>query len=200
MREEEIIKFLKENIEPLTDRIYGDGYRAAVYLTDGTYLPCVIFRKTEFLVKQAIKRFKEEQTGKSIFAKLTGPGYPEIVKIFVASGNKINHYDIKSVEKSKYAFPPHIQKQIHGETSMSWTAFVAKLKDGKHIGFGTAYINEFFDMPDEYSVDDIVEIINDSYAFQDGKVVAHRDSGRKNMDKAILYREKPYFDCYLDSL
>ncbi len=200
MREEEIVKYLKENIEPLSDRIYGDGYRAAVYLTDDTYLPCVIFRKTGHLVKQAIKRFKEEQKGKSIFAKSSGLGYPEIVKTFVASGNKINQYDIKSVEKSKYAFPPHIQKQIRGETSMSWTAFVAKLKDGKHIGFGTTYINEFFDMPDYYSVNDIVEIINDSYAFQDGTVVAHRDSGRKNMDNAILYREKPYFYCYLDSL
>lgn len=72
---------------------------------------------------------------------------------------------------------------------MSWIAFVAKLKDGKHIGFVTTYINEFFDFPDDYSVNAIVEIIKDSYAFQDGTVVAHRDSGRKNMDK-LFYTEK----------
>lgn len=83
---------------------------------------------------------------------------------------------------------------------MSLTDFVAKMKDEKHIGFGTTYINEFFDFPDDYSVNDIVEIINDSYAFQDGTIVAHRDSGRKNMDKVILYREEPFIDCYLDSL
>ena len=39
MCKEGIIKFLKENTEPLPSQSYGTGYRASVYLIDGTYLP-----------------------------------------------------------------------------------------------------------------------------------------------------------------
>src|SRR5712664_2974149 len=44
MKSSEIIKFLKMEIEPLPDDICGNRYRAAAYLTDGTYLPCVVFQ------------------------------------------------------------------------------------------------------------------------------------------------------------
>jgi len=57
----EIISFLKNNIEPLEDGFYGAGYRAATYLKDGTYLPCVIFRNTKKTVDLAIKRLKKNK-------------------------------------------------------------------------------------------------------------------------------------------
>ena len=63
-RTENIIKFLKNNIEPIENNIYGLGYRASAYLTDGTFLPCVIFRNPDNYVNLALKRFKEEQKGK----------------------------------------------------------------------------------------------------------------------------------------
>ena len=112
---EDIIKFLKDNIEPLEDNAYGLGYRASVYLTDGTFLPCVIFRNSKTVVNLAIRRFKEEQTGKGIFNRSSGLGYYNIVKTFVTSGNCINDYDIDRVEKSKFAFPLNIQRQIQGK-------------------------------------------------------------------------------------
>ena len=50
-QKDKIIKFLKENIEPLEDNAYGLGYRASVYLTDGTFFSIrnefvIFFRNT----------------------------------------------------------------------------------------------------------------------------------------------------------
>ena len=69
MNNSEIIQFLKDNIEPLKKEFEGNQYRCSAYLKDGTYLPCVIFQNPGPTVNQAIKRLKEERTGKSIFAK-----------------------------------------------------------------------------------------------------------------------------------
>ena len=200
---EDIIKFLKGNIEPLDDNVYGLGYRASVYLTDGTFLPCVIFRNPKTTVNLAIRRFKEEQTGKSIFSRSSGLGYYDIVKTFVTSGNCINDYDIDRVEKSKFAFPLTIQSQIRGETTMGWTGFSAKMKDGKFFGFGTSFHWEFFQMPDGYSVYDIEEIINHSYVLQNGELRSHRKGNQSRPDEyknAVVYRERPFFECYIDNL
>ena len=201
--EEDISKFLKEEIEPLQDSAYGFGYRAAAYLKDGTYLPCVIFRNPSTIIQLAIRRFKEEMNGNGIFNKTKGVGYYNIVKNFVTEGNKINEYDIERVEKSHYAFPLTIQNQITGETTMGWTGFAAKMKDGKHFGFGTSFSFEFFSMPNGYTVDDITEIINHSYVLDTGEIRSHRQGPLTRPEEyknAIVYREKPYFDCYIDNL
>jgi hypothetical protein len=200
---EDIIKFLKDNVEPLEDNNYGLGYRASVYLTDGTFLPCVIFRNSKAVVNLAIRRFKEEQSGKGIFNRSSGLGYSEIVKTFVTSGNCINDYDIGKVEKSKFAFPLNIQRQIHGETTMGWTGFVGKMKDGKHFGFGTAFHWEFFQMPDGYIGDDIEEIINHSYVLKNGELRSHREGPQtrpEEFNDAVVYRERPFFECYIDNI
>ena len=200
---EDIIKFLKDNVEPLEDSAYGPGYRASIYLLDGTFLPCVIFRNPKAIVNLAIRRFKEEQSGKSIFNRSSGLGYYDIVKNFVTKGNCINDYDIDRVEKSKFAFPLSIQKQIHGETTMGWTGFVAKMKDGIHFGFGTTFHWEFFQMPENYSTNDIEEIINHSYVLNTGELRSHREGPQTRPDvykNAVVYRERPFFECYLDNL
>ena len=200
---DEIIKFLKDNIEPLQDSVYGLGYRASVYLTDGTFLPCVIFRNPNTIVNLAIRRFKEEQPENGIFKRKSGVSYYNIVKNFVATGNCINDYDIDRVEKSKFAFPLNIQKQIQGETTMGWTGFAAKMKDGSYLGFGTNFRWEFFNMPDNYSVEDIEEIINHSYVLKTGELRSHRQGPLTRPEEykdAIVYRERPYFECYLDNL
>ncbi len=203
LSETDIIKFLKDNIQPLDNNSFGIGYRASATLKDGTFLPCVIFRNPATIVNLAIRRFKEEQSGKSIFAKSSGLGYREIVKTFVTSGNCVNLYDIAKVEKSRFAFPLHIQKQIRGETSMSWTAFVAKFKDGRQLSFGTTWVWEFFDLPDDYNVEDITEIINNSYLLKTGEVVGHRSSfdretRRDEMEK--IHNDRQFFECFIDNL
>lgn len=200
---ENIIKFLKENIEPLEDKVYGLGYRASVYLTDGTFLPCVIFRNPKEIVNLAIKRFKDEKTGNGIFNRSSGFGYYNTVKNFVTNGNCINDYDIDRVEKSRFAFPLKIQNQIRGETTMGWTGFTAKMIDGRYFGFGTTFRWEFFQMPDNYSVDDIEEIINHSYVLQNGELRSHREGNLTFTDdykNAVVYRERPFFECFIDNL
>jgi len=193
----EIISYLKSNIEPLEDEFYGAGYRAAAYLTDGTYLPCVIFRNTNKTVDLAMKRFKEEQTGCSFFENATN-GYYEIAKTFIAKGNRVDERDIASVEMSKYAFPLSILRQIKGETGMGWTGFVAKMKDDRYVGFVTYSHTEFFFMPESYSVEDIVEIINHSYVTKTGEL--HSFSQLEDYGKVVIHRECPFFVCYMDDL
>lgn len=199
---EDIIKFLKENIEPLADDAYGPGYRASVYLLDGTYLPCVLFRNASTIVDKALRRFKEEQELKIIFSRSTKSKYREIVKTFVASGNRVNYYDIAKVEKSPFAFPLSVQNQIKGETAMSWTAFVAKFKDGRLLNFGTTWNWEFFDIPNNYSIDEATEIINNSYVTKNGDVIMHRSIGRtiEWNELAEIHKDKQFFVCYVDHL
>ena len=202
IQEKEIIKFLKDKIEPLENDSYGTGYRASVYLVDGTFLPCVIFRNSKTIVELAIRRFEEEQTGRSIFSKSSRLGYYDIVKNFVARGNCINAYNIGKISKSKFAFPLSILKQIHGETHMSWTGFVGRMKDGECFSFGTTFLMEFFDMPEKYSVEDIDEIINHSYISKLGEIRSCYAEIEKPTDKHndLIYRERPYFECFLDNL
>ena len=198
---EEIITFLKDNIEPIPDQIYGDGYRAAVTLTDGLYLPCVLFRSSDKLVELAVRRFKEERSGKSVFARSSGMGYKEIVKTFVATGNCINHYSIAKVEASDFAFPLQTLRQINGETKMGWTGFIATMKDGKQFAFGTSFLVDFFTMPQGYLPTDITEIINHSYFDKQGQLKSyHSPDVYQEFDRSMVYRERPYFECYLDGL
>jgi hypothetical protein len=196
-----IIRFIKQNIEPLEDSIYGHGYRAAVYLKDGTYLPCVIFRNAAPLTNLALKRFKEEKKRKGIFT--SAAGYYQVVKSFVGSGNRLNDFDIDRIEESKYAFPVHIQKQIIGETTMGWTGFAAKMKDGNFFGFGTNLRTEFFQLPEGYEASDIEKIINHSYVTVDGKLRFHKVPFAKLPDDyndELIYRERMFFECFLDEL
>ena len=202
MTESDILSFLKNNIEPREDYFYGKGYRASVQLVDGLFLPCVVFRNPNYKSELAIKRFKEEKSGRRIFFNPSN-GYKEIVKTFVTEGNRVNFCDIACVEISRYAFPISILKQIKSETTMSWTGFSAKMKDGKYFGFGTTFLFEFFQMPEHYSGNDINEIINHSYVLKTGEICSHAvpfADFPKNYCDAVVYRERPFFECYIDNL
>lgn len=197
----DIIKFLKDNVEPSLDNNYGLGYRASAYLTDGTFLPCVVFRNPSTVVNLAIKRLKDEQSGKSVFSRASGLGYYEIVKNFVTNGNCVNHYDIANVELSRHAFPSSILKQIKGETKMGWTGFVAKMKDGKQFAFGTDFYFDFFDMPPNYQPSDISEIINHSYIGKDNELKSyHAPDVYDIFTHDMVLRSKPFFECFIDSI
>jgi len=194
-----IISFLKQEIQPLEDSKYGDGYRVAAYLRDGTFLPCVVFRNADKTIELAMKRFKDEQTEKSIFSKPSGMGYREAIKSFVTSGNCVNHYHIAKVEKSRHAFPIDVIKQIRGETKMGWTGFVAKMKDGKQFAFGTDWYLSFFNMPDNYKAEDIEEIIN--HIDSQGQLKSyHSPDVYEVFKKSMVFESKPFFECYVDEL
>src|SRR5690348_1541652 len=187
--QDQLAKFLKSSIEPLNDSIYGNRYRAAVRLLDGTHLPCVVFQSKKLQVELALYRFNQLQPQPS--------QYNMVVESFVANGSRIADYVISEVEPSPYAWPITVLKQIHGETVMSWTAFVVEMKDGTMHSYGTSFCFEFFDLPEGYSYKDIARIHSGmTYSPQQGL----REFSLDSLQSGRIYREKPFFTCYLDQL
>jgi len=197
MKESEIIDFVKDKIKPLHDFAYKSPvYRCSANLTDGLYLPCVTIQSRQAYVDLAIRRFKEcRDAASGVLKRLmlrTKPAnsindYRTIVGTFVCGGNSINYYDIKNLAESPFAIPPERMAEIIGETYMNWTQFTARMKDGRQFQFGTTYSMEFFDMPDGYTAGDIVKIIS-----------ATRGTPPNFQEK--VFREKPFFVCYIEGL
>lgn len=189
MNGDELATFLRDNIEPLKDPIYGDRYRAAAHLTDGTHLPCVVFQPRRKLVDLALRRFEELRKNKE--------QYRDVVASFVADGSSVAYWDIKTVEASPFAWPIRLLKTIHGETAMGWTAFVVEMKDGTMHSYGTQFNVEFFDLPQTYSYQDIARI-HSGFVFSEAK--KFEQFSMAAIKTVRPYREKPFFTCCLDEL
>jgi hypothetical protein len=198
----QILEYLKTGVEAIPDSIYGNGYRCSAYLTDGTFLPCVVLRKSEPVTDLALRRFEEEKCSKGVFQRGPGESYRQIVRRFVVSGNHVNHYDIASVEPSRFAIPLSLLGQIQGETSMGWTGFVLQMNDGKLFAMGTTFLAEFFNVPEGYSFNDVVAVHNHAYVSQEGELrelnqgMSERSA---DYDASRVLRERPYFVCYYDA-
>jgi hypothetical protein len=194
-----IQEFIKSVEEPFPDSNYGEGYRCSAYLNDGLYLPCVIIRRNKQYVDLACRRFEEEKKGRGIF-KSNKNGYRDIVKTFVATGNRVNEYDIKSVEISRFALPLSLLSKIKGETVMGWTGFVFEMMDGKMFSFGSSFLFSFFELPDGYDFNDVVKVHNHAFISEDGKLISIKGMSdfEKQYTPSKVYRERPYFECYID--
>jgi hypothetical protein len=196
MRDDELTRFVRDNIEPLEDSIYGNRYRAAARLSDGTYLPCVVFQSKQAQTKLALRRFKELRWKRS--------QYEAVVESFVASGSSVAGYHIKGVELSPFAWPAELLRTIHGETSMGWTAFVAEMKDGSMFSYGTQFCVEFFDLPAGYTYADVQQIHSGMvYSKTRGLEAFSADAYKETVDKyahSPCLRERPFFTCYIDAL
>jgi hypothetical protein len=131
MKTGELTRFLTENVEPLSHPIYGNRYRAAARLTDGTYLPCVVFQSKKTQVELALRRFKQ--------VRWKASQYKAVIESFVSKGSRVADYDLKAVEMSPYAWPVELLNTIHGETTMGWTAFVAEMTDATMHPYGTQF-------------------------------------------------------------
>jgi hypothetical protein len=164
-----INEYLKTGVEEITDPAYGSGYRCSAYLTDGTFLPCVMLRSSAATVQLAMRRFKEEQKGIGVFGRRKD-AYEQIVKSFVTSGNLINSYDIARVEASRFAVPLALLRQIEGETTMGWTGFVLEMNDGQSLAFGTTFRSDFLDLPEGYAFTDVRKVHNHSYVTPAGEI------------------------------
>ena len=129
----------------------------------------------------AIKRFDDTR-------KSTDPdmGYRAIVRTFVTQGNAVNDYDLRELSLSPFAIPSARGREIGGETAMGWTEFYAAMCDGREFRFGTTFLTEFFDMPEGYTASDIMRIVP---AVRGAQPRAEK-----------LYREKPFFTCFVDGL
>jgi hypothetical protein len=185
VKDEEIALFAT-TLERIDWPHQGPAYRCAAYLNDGLYLPCVVIASRKAATDLAVRRFDETRVSTlgafRLGRRRAGRGYREVVSTFVASGNRVNGYDIARLEKSRFAIPLARLAEVHGETSMSWTQFTAVMRDGREYSFGTTFLMEFFAMPEGYSGDDIVA------------VVSHKRG------EGELFRERPFFTCRVDGL
>jgi len=189
IKPEVLTNFLKNKIEPLNHESYGNRYRAAVRLIDDTYLPCVVFQSKKAQVDLALRRFQQLRD--------QSDQYRAVVEVFAAGGSRISDYQIKAIELSPFAWPIQILSTIHGETIMSWTAFVAEMKDGTKYSYGTSFSVEFFDLPHGYSHADIAKIHSGMVYSQE---LGLRDFSMELQTQIDAYREKPFFTCYLKEL
>ena len=185
MNVKEIVRFAKDRIPPIGPN--RNVYRCSAYLTDGTYLPCVALENPAERVELAMRRFDESRSAKVG----VGMDYRPIVTSFVAKGNKVNDYDLSRIELSPYAIPLERLQEIRGETSMSWTEFTAVMDDGKEFPFGTRFLMEFFEMPEGYSAQRIQRIIPHEIG---------KPRFRPGEAQVRVFRERPYFICYIESI
>jgi hypothetical protein len=184
MRIEEIVEFLQKNIEPLPpSKPYGARYRVSATLKDGLYLPCVVFQSASHTIDLAIRRFDETRGNESLNIM---QDYRAIVRNFVTKGNTLNDYDVHEIGISDFAIPLARSREIQGETSMGWTAFRGIMHDGAEFHFGTSFLMEFFEMPDGYTAKDIQKIIP-------AAPLEKRFTGK-------IYRERPFFTCFIDGI
>lgn len=189
IKEADLVDYLRREIEPQEHPIYGKQYRAAAKLIDGAYLPCVIFQGRNSRVNLALKRFKELRWRKR--------EYEDVVSTFVSRGSNIANWAIASVEQSPFAWPAAILKTIHGETTMSWTSFVAEMVDGTLHSFGSTFSFEFFELPEGYSYRDIKKIHSGMVYSEKNGITPY---SLTSLEEAVVYRERPFFTCYLDQI
>jgi hypothetical protein len=189
MKPEDMASFVKTNVEPLKDKIYGNRYRVAAQLDDGTFLPCLVLQSKKAQVELALRRFKQLRWKRS--------QYNLVVATFVASGSRVAVHRIRDIEISPFAWPTELLKTIRGETTMGWTAFVTEMKDGTMHSYGTPFNFEFFNLPAGYSHLDIRKI-------HSGMVYSHGAGleafSMETMAEIKPYRDMPFFTCYLETL
>jgi hypothetical protein len=171
MDESAIASYVREHVEPLPHPHYGSRYRVAATLKDGLNLPCVIISSKTSRLALAQKRFTETRMEESILS------------VFICSGNRVNHYDIAALSISPFAIPLSNLKNMGGETSMGWTQFHVTMDDDKDFIFGTGFDGEFFSMPEGYSAANVK------------KITPAQQSEPRVMKE--IYREKPFFECFI---
>ena len=187
-------------VPPIDDSIYGPMYRCSLTLKDGTFLPCAVLQSRDRIVELAMRRFEEEKRGGGLFGKRNA--YREIVSNFVANGNSVNDYDVASACESRFAIPLALLSQIHGETSMGWTGWVFRMRDGRAFSYGTSFSTEFFQLPEGYEFSDVVEVVNHSYLDVDGTVTSLKRASSlpTRYRPAAVLRERAFFSCAVDGL
>jgi hypothetical protein len=194
------VRNITSRVQPLKDSIYGSRYRCALTLKDGTFLPCAVIQSKERIVELAKRRIKEEMQGRG---HLGGDDpYGQIVATFVARGNRINDYDVASSDISKYAIPQALLAQIHGETTMGWTGWVFRMRDGQLFSYGSSFHTEFFQLPEGYDFSDVIEVINHSFVDSAGAVVELREGEvlPAHYPPAAALRERVFFTCAVDGI
>ncbi len=193
----DFVKEIINTVEPLPDPRYGPQYRCSVTLKDGTFLPCVILQSRQRLIEFAKRRILEERRSRK---RIVADRFGHVLSVFVASGNRVSDYQVSSASESKYAIPLNLLSQIHSETSMGWTGWVFKMNDGKLFSYGTSFNFEFFELPENYSFANVVEVINHSFVDATGAVISLETGEPENYVRSTVFRERVHFMCAVDGI
>src|SRR5262249_26098629 len=152
------------------------------------------------LVELAKRRIREEIDGKG---RIGGNDpFGQLLSSFIAGGNRVNDYDVKSATPSRYAPPLSLLKQIRGETTMAWTGWVFEMSDGALFSYGSSFHMEFFDLPPNYTFDDVVKVHNHSFVSESGTLIALTEGGLipSEYPKDKLLRERVFFNCAIEGI
>ena len=194
------LKNIIGSVEPLKDSIYGPRYRCSLTLKDGTVLPCAVIQSKDRLVELAKRRIKEELEGRGCLGG--DDPYGQIVSTFVTGENRINDYDVASSAQSRFAMPLPLLSRIHGETTMGWTGWVFRMRDGSHFSYGSSFNTEFFQVPDGYEFADVEEVINHSFVDTNGNVTSLKRGAPLSQASrpGTIFRERLFFTCVVDGV
>ncbi len=186
MESADIVQFAETRLEPIRNKVYGDTYRCAAWLHDGVYLPCVLLgareRRSDFAVRNILERIEDSKKPPETRRFGNGMGVPNLIDLYAARGNRVDAHYLARIEPSPHAISWQHLGRFTRETSMSWTQFVAEMRDGKELAFGSPGDLLFFEMPDGYTGKDVVAVR--PHETLPGKV----------------WPGKPFFDCYVDGL
>ncbi len=189
MKDSELVAFLHANIEPLL-RGSSTQFRASAYLTDGTYLPCVLCENREQHVNSVLGRLQHAE-------KSTGQ-YRSTVMSHFDVGMQVSSLFVSRVEPSPFAWPLRLLQHIHGETYMGFTAFVAEMNDGTMFSYDVASMAErFYDLPAGYTVNDIKKIYSGGPPLR--KILVDFKMSRGHISPGP-YHERPCFYCFVEGL
>ncbi|MEM8943598.1 MAG: hypothetical protein AAGD11_00325 [Planctomycetota bacterium] len=196
------IEYICSELPHQNNSVYGVQYRGAAILTDGTHLDCVVYQSAQRVVDLAKRRFDETRPKKRLLGSSDHTQYDQIVKSFVASGNRVSAYDIQDVVRSKFAIPDDLRNQICGETFMGWTGWVFEMSDGSFFQYGSPYSFDFFSLPDGYDFEDVANVHNHSYLSASGALVELERGAMPPADYKMddCYREKVSFRCAIDDI
>ncbi|MCB1045066.1 MAG: hypothetical protein KDC35_19140 [Acidobacteria bacterium] len=184
MLQESIIQYLVSNIEPIRDLNGDKSYRCSVRLKDDLQLPCVVMKNSSSMLDHVVDAFRDLRR-EGISDSSAGHQFEQylaMLRTYVLGGNRISWHHIAGIGPSAHAIPMEKIRQIKTEPNMTWIAFNGVMDDGHSFAFGTPFATEFFEMPKGYDASRIVEITP----------LADRS--------AHFYREKTYFECYIDDL
>ncbi|MCI3936760.1 hypothetical protein MQX03_06090 [Chryseobacterium aahli] len=198
MDERDLIYLLDKYIEPTSNPFYGDEYCTSVTLIDGTLLPCVAFRHQQKTIELIYKALHEKRYGikdkKPCDTEFLQKG---IIEHYLTSENILKFdSDTIKVEKCKYAMPERVLQKI---VSVPTHYFLAKFKDGSYENFRRGE-GQFYELPFNKSLDDIVEIFNSALMLQNNEIIELKDlMDWKNNESNLktIHISKPYFVCYI---
>ncbi len=213
MQDKEIADFVTLNVDPLSidewigspktyerhgfipDGTHQSGklYRCSGYLSDGTYLPCIIVVGSQLLDELVLPQLNRMRSEEKLLelSDYKGPGplfeTTAMIKRAFTKVNRVSAKAIDSLESCPFALPRERREEITMETSLGWTQFTGVMGDGAKFEFGTSWETLFFDMPAGYSASDLVSVLPDK-------------TGATSIAGLKIFRERPHFVCIVDHL